>query len=122
MTKMQFAYWFLGMVETCDGTISQKQFTLILQRISTLTDGTVTQLPITKFVDDLAGLLKYTKTYDLFVPFISTIFEQFLILVPILEKGNENIPVHRSIDDFITPRQVPIRPLNIPIDTSRITC
>lgn len=125
MTKIQFAYWLWAILEANNYNINKFGFELINDKLSKVTTGVVNNIQIAKFVDDLSVLMKYTKTYDLFEPFILPIIEQFTLLISVLDKGDENIPVMRDtgkkLEDFF-PQLVTIRPYNIPLDTTRITC
>ncbi len=125
MTKIQFAYWLWGILEANNYNINKFGFELINDKLSKVTTGVVNNIQIAKFVDDLSVLMKYTKTYDLFEPFILPIIEQFTLLISVLDKGDENIPVMRDtgkkLEDFF-PQPVTIRPYNIPLDPTRITC
>lgn len=125
MTKIQFAYWLWGILEANNYNINKFGFELINDKLSKVTTGVVNNIQIAKFVDDLSVLMKYTKTYDLFEPFILPIIEQFTLLISVLDKGDENIPVMRDtgkkLEDCF-PQPVTIRPYNIPLDTTRITC
>lgn len=125
MTKIQFAYWLWGILEATNYNINKFGYELINDKLSKVTTGVVNNIQVAKFVDDLSVLMKYTKTYDLFEPFILPIIEQFTPLISVLDKGDENIPVMRDngkkLEDFFQP-PVAIRPYNIPLDTTRIIC
>lgn len=125
MTKIQFAYWLWGILEANNYNINKFGFELIDDKLSKVTTGVVNNIQIAKFVDDLSVLMKYTKTYDLFEPFILPIIEQFTLLISVLDKGDENIPVmrdtERKLEDYF-PQSVTFRPFNIPLDTTRFVC